>query len=291
MDIAVLSDIHGNYHAFTTCVEYALARGIKNFIFLGDYLGEMAYPQKTMEMLYELQEKYCCYFVRGNREDYWLNYRKNGERGWKDRDSTTGSLLYTYQNLTPKDMLFFESMPYKQEIMFEGLPEFTICHGSPNSATEKMLPGQEKTAIIMENEKNSLILCGHTHVQMELEHKGTLVLNPGAVGIPLECEGKKVQFMILHGEMGTWSYQFVSLPYDVEEAIADLHHAGLHEKAPYWCAVSEHLLRKGGVPHGDVLARAMTLCSEETGECQWPNVPEKYWERAVAEMIGDSSCK
>lgn len=65
MDIAVLSDIHGNYYAFTACVKYALARGIKNFIFLGDYLGEMAYPQKTMEMLYELQKKYCCYFVRG----------------------------------------------------------------------------------------------------------------------------------------------------------------------------------------------------------------------------------
>lgn len=43
MKLAVLSDIHGNYLAFRQCVEYALARGINTFIFLGDYTGELPY--------------------------------------------------------------------------------------------------------------------------------------------------------------------------------------------------------------------------------------------------------
>lgn len=56
-EIAVFSDIHGNHVAFQQCMEYVQARHINTFIFLGDYLGEFPYPQKTMEMIYGLREK------------------------------------------------------------------------------------------------------------------------------------------------------------------------------------------------------------------------------------------
>ena len=52
MDVAVLADIHGNFEAFQTCIHYALERNIKQFLFLGDYIGEFSFPQKTMELLY-----------------------------------------------------------------------------------------------------------------------------------------------------------------------------------------------------------------------------------------------
>lgn len=51
MSIAVLSDIHGNHTALKTCVEYALEKKVNAFIFLGDYLGELAYPRKTMQFI------------------------------------------------------------------------------------------------------------------------------------------------------------------------------------------------------------------------------------------------
>ena len=34
MNIAVLSDIHGNYIALQKCLEYAIAKGIEAFIFI-----------------------------------------------------------------------------------------------------------------------------------------------------------------------------------------------------------------------------------------------------------------
>lgn len=58
MKIAVLSDIHGNYVALQACIDYALDREIDTFVFLGDYVGELAYPQKTMDILFSLREKY-----------------------------------------------------------------------------------------------------------------------------------------------------------------------------------------------------------------------------------------
>ena len=58
MNFAVFADIHGNYVALEKCVNYVLERGIVNFIFLGDYIGELAYPQKAMQMIYDIKEKY-----------------------------------------------------------------------------------------------------------------------------------------------------------------------------------------------------------------------------------------
>lgn len=266
MKIAVLSDIHGNYVALQKCIDYAIDSGIDTFIFLGDYVGELAYLQKTMEILYSLRQKYKCYFIKGNKEDYWINYEANGEKGWNEFDSTTGSLYYTYHNLKPRDLEFFKSLPYKKELELEGLLPITICHGSPRKVNEKLLPDNAKTFAIMENDPNTYILCGHTHIQGKIEHNGKMVLNAGAVGISLYGEGK-AQFVILHGMQDVWDYEFISLDYDVEKVIADLYSSGLTEKAPYWCKVTEKLLKTGEISHGTVLARAMAICEEKYGAC------------------------
>ena len=125
-----------------------------------------------------------------------------------------------------------------------------------------MLPNNEKTFNIMENDANSYILCGHTHIQEKIEHNGKIVLNAGAVGVSLHGKGK-AQFMILQGTEEHWNYEFVSLDYDVERVVEDLHSSGLSEKAPAWCRVSENLLRTGEISHGTVLAKAMSLCVEK----------------------------
>ena len=88
MKIAVMSDIHGNYIALNRCIEYALNNDVKSFVFLGDYVGELAYPQKTMNILNDLKNQYPCYFVKGNKEDYWLDYERDDECGWNENDST-----------------------------------------------------------------------------------------------------------------------------------------------------------------------------------------------------------
>lgn len=285
MDIAVLSDIHGNYIALERCLEYSFSRGINRFFFLGDYIGELAYPERTMQILYDLSNRYQCNFIKGNKEEYWLNYRAGGEQGWKDNNSTTGALLYAYKSLTERDLDFFAQMQPAQEITIDKMPAITICHGSPFKVNEKMLPDNARTIEIMNNVTSSVILCGHTHVQRKIVHNKKCVLNPGAVGIPLHSEGK-AQFLILHRNDGMWSEEFVSLEYDTERVIRDLHEANLYEHAPYWTLITEYVLHKGLISHGDILPIAMKLCREETGVCVWPDIPDKYWEKAVAEVLG-----
>ena len=284
MKIAVFADVHGNYVAFDRCMEYTLKRGIRDYIFLGDYIGELAYPQRTMERIYAMTEKYNCTFVRGNKEDYWLNYRRMEEhkRFWKDNDSTTGMLLYAYNNLTERDIDFFETMPIVKTVVYEGCKPFTICHGSPYYANEKMIIGSDRTCEILEASDTDLIVCGHTHRQGKTEHNGRCAINPGSLGVALGSNGK-AQFLILENIGGGWQEEFVSLEYDVDAVIADMEADNLFFHAPSWSRSTERLLRDGLVSNGTVLGRAMELCKREKGECNWPDVPEKYWKKALIE--------
>lgn len=289
MDIAVLADIHGNYVALDRCICYAIERGIDTFLFLGDYIGELPYPQKCMTMLYDMKKNYNCTFIRGNKEEYWIDYRKGKNDGyeWEDNNSTTGMLLYAYQHLTDDDINFFESLLISQTIEMENHNPFLICHGSPYKVNEKMVQNSPRTYEIMEELPYELILCGHTHKQYKIIHNNKIVINPGSVGMPIFSDGK-TQFLILHCMEHEWKEELISLDYDVDIVIKDMLRENLDIHAPYWNYVTKRLLIEGRISQGTVLSKAMELCRQTTGICVWPHIPEIYWELAVRELYGMS---
>lgn len=284
VSIAVLSDIHGNYTALEKCLEYISERNIKTLFFLGDYAGELAYPERTMQLIYELKNTYDCYFIKGNKEGYWQDYLAHGEEGWEFGNSATGSLLYTYHSLTKKDMEFFRQLGIFQKVQIEDFPTLMLCHGSPEKVDQQLLPDKKETLEVMERSETSIILCGHTHRQGKIAYQGKMILNPGSVGMSLSCDGK-TQFLLLHGRDENWVEEFISLNYDFEKVIRDLYEVGLDQFAPYWCRITEEVLRGSRISHGRVIGRAMKLCEEENGVCKWPHIPAKYWELAIEELI------
>lgn len=284
MKIAVLSDIHGNHIALKKCMEEIQKRGIKNIVFLGDYIGELAYPQKTMKLLYEIAQRYECTFLRGNKEDYWLERKSGGNSVWKEKDSTTGMLYYAYKHLTDNDLKFFSDLPYVQIIQHLNFPAIAAYHGSHNKEGIKFTPNTENSKNLFDDTDASVILCGHTHIRKIVLENGRILLNPGSVGMPLQSNGKS-QFLILSGETCQWEYEFVDLKYDVETVIQELQEENLYEIAPSWTRITEHALRNGTVSHGAVLSQAIQLCYDETGNRGWPNLPEKYWEQALLLLL------
>lgn len=294
MKLAVLADIHSNYVALEKCMDYAVRQGVHHFLFLGDYIGEFAYPERTMERLKEYDLKYDCVFIRGNKEDYWLNYHQGGEKGWPEYNSTTGALYYAYHHLTGSDLCFFSSLPIAKKLQYEDLPTIIACHGTPDNVKGNIKPAEVSTKKLLdrceaearqmlEETEVDFILHGHTHVQQVVNHKGKVAINPGSVGLGLQAGGR-AEFAILHGENGRWSEELVSLDYDRERVIRELYISGLSRRAPYWCQITERLLRQTDreeIGHAQVLVRAMELCKKETGTCTWPYIPEKYWEQAM----------
>ena len=283
MRLAVLSDIHGNYIALQKCMSYIETQGIDTLILLGDYIGELAYPQSTMELLYQLQERYHCIFIRGNKEEYWLDYRTKGVHWAQNCESTIGILRYAYENLTDRDLNFFEGMETTREMVIDQLPKIVICHGSPERINEDLTPDRENSFASIRRCKADYILCGHTHVQSIFTVDQKTVWNPGTVGLPYHSNGK-TQFMLLNGKGKSWQTELVSLPYDADRVIADMQEERLFERAPYWSKITEIALRTSEISHTHILLRAMELCKLESGICRWPQIPEIYWKRAFEEF-------
>lgn len=284
MKLAVLGDIHSNHIALETCIRHALDRNVDEFLFIGDYVSDCPYPQRTMKVIYEMKQKYCCYFIRGNREDYMLNHRNHPEERWT-YSSASGNLLYTYENLTKKDLDFYESMDIQGIYIKSGYPVFRYCHGSLMSSNELLIPENKNLENIISDMDVDLLISGHTHIQEVMEFGTKKLIHPGSVGIPWYYGGK-TQYMILHGTNSEWKEEFFQLDYDVEAVKEEFKNSGIMEKAFYWSKLNIYALDTGDDYTTPCLKLAMKLCEEGEGSVEWPYIPEKYWEMAYQEFVG-----
>lgn len=283
MKLAVLADIHSNHRALKVCIRHALDRNVDEFLFLGDYISDCPCPQKTMQIIYEMQRKYQCHFIRGNREDYMLNHKKNPEERWT-YCSASGNLLYTYENLKEEDFIFYESLDIQGIYRKEGYPDFRYCHGSLTSSNELLLPESENVVSMMENLDVDLLVSGHTHIQKVEAYGNKKLIHPGSVGIPWYHSGKS-QYMILHGTENGWEEELFQLEYDVDAVKKEFESSGLSGKSFYWAKLNMHAISTGDDYTTPCLKLATKLCKEEEGDVNWPDIPEKYWKKA-AETFG-----
>lgn len=283
LKLAVIGDIHSNHIALETCIRHALDRNVDEFVFLGDYISDCPYPQRTMKVIYEMKDKYCCRFIRGNREDYMLHHRNHPEERWT-YSSASGNLLYTYENLTDEDLRFYESMDIHGIYTKSGYPSFRYCHGSLTSSKELLTSENENLENIMLNLDVDLLISGHTHTQEIMQFGSKKLIHPGSVGIPWYHNGR-TQYMILHGSSQGWEEEFFQLDYDVEAVKEEFKTSGIMDKAFYWPKLNLHALSTGDDYMTPCLQLATKLCKEAEGSVTWPDIPEKYWEAAYRQLV------
>ncbi|WP_035766252.1 metallophosphoesterase family protein [Butyrivibrio sp. NC2002] len=289
MDIAVFADIHGNHSALQACIDYCMGKGITNYILLGDYVGDCPNPQKTMELIYVLKQYFTCFIVKGHREEAFLKYKNSGEAGW-NKGSGSGFLLNTYEQLKEKDLNFFDSLKIYGIHNPKNVPGFEYCHGSMESVTELLFAEKRNTRRTVGKMKTQILLHGHTHVQESFSYRNKKVVNPGSVGLPRGFHGL-TQFCVLHGNSSGYEEEMIRLKYNKSEILKEFENSDFREYAPAHTALTMHTIRTGIDVSEMVLLQAMRMCEAETGIVRWPNIPEKYWAKALKDNYIDLSGK
>lgn len=280
MKIAVLGDIHSNHTALEACLDRIREERADGIAFLGDYVTDCPYPQKTMRLLREVQERYMTWFIRGNREDYLLDHTKKLSEDWH-YCSQSGSLLYTYENLTGSDLRFFEAMPIGMEVKIERYEPFEICHGSMQNNRKIFIGDCEDTRKVIEEMNTKLLICGHCHQNYELTVGEKTVVNAGSVGNPLNerCEASMVILTAEEGE--DWRHETVYVPFDAEAVVAEFKSSGLLEKANVWTRAYIAALRTGR----NYNIEAVDYVAERFRKRKLPFDDEGLWQEA-AEYLG-----
>lgn len=280
MKIAVLSDVHSNHFALEACLAEAEARGAEQYLFLGDYLSDCAYPEKTMAALYAWEKNHDCRFLRGNREEYLLSHRAGGEQHWGP-GSESGSLYYTYQNLTEQDLDWISALPNRMTVELPGWPTLLCCHGSPQKTNGVIRPNVPETWDVLQDVSEEIVLHGHHHQQWDFFANGKRVINAGSVGVN-KGTARRACFLMLSCENGKVQVEHLQIPYNVQGAVDELYSSGLAEIAPVWAAAIRKFLLTGENIAPKVLQRAHELHKLDTGEDGFAE--EKYWRQAAQEI-------
>jgi len=230
MTVALLSDIHSNYYAFKACYEDAIKCGAEMFIFLGDYVSDLSEPQRTMDLVYEIQSKYPTVCLRGNREGYMLDCENGNSRF--TRGSKSGSLLFTYKHLRKKDLEFIRRLKIADTIEIEGV-RIEIAHAAMDNDRYYFDSNDGHTADIFPQMKCDYLLTGHSHKQYIQRYADKTIINPGSVGIP-QGGTQNPKYALLDIENGSISCQLREVPYDMTDAIRFQFASGLVDYAKYW---------------------------------------------------------
>jgi len=271
MKVAVFSDIHSNYYAFKACYEDAIKCGAEMFIFLGDYVSDLSEPQRTMDLLYEIQSKYPTVCLRGNREGYMLNCesgRSNFIRG-----SKTGSLLFTYEHLRKKDLAFIRGLKISDTIEIENV-RIEIAHATMDNDRYYFDCYDGRTAEIFPQMKCDYLLTGHSHKQYIRRNAGKTIINPGSVGIP-QGGTRNPKYALLDIANGNLSCQLREVPYDMSDAIHSQFASGLVDYAKYWAIGILY-----DIITGEEWVMKLLRCVEETGDLH----NEEKWRSATIEL-------
>lgn len=286
--IGVLADIHSNVQAFRSTVERMISEGCQEFLLLGDFVSDTAGTRETLDFLYELIGRYPCHILRGNREEYFLNYRqsKEGKESgvtWLS-NSASGNLLYTYRKLTERDLAFFRNLPITFRFEKAGYPAITCCHGSPDRVNELLEFDSPRTSEVLSAIDTELLICGHTHRQGMLRKDGKTYLNTGACGLAIGDPGYAHGFL-LRGENGSWIPEPIRVPYDVGETVSDLFRSGLFDMAPWFMNNNIHTLLFGidVTPEFVKLANAYEERLSGTKPV-WPELSEEAFALAAKEL-------
>ncbi len=215
MRIAALYDIHGNLPALEAVLT-ELEREAPDLIVVGGDIASLGpMPRETLDRLLALRDR--ARFIRGNT-DRELVDRYDGtsmRRETADQDNVwVRREEWAADQITEVQRDFLASLSETVVLDIDGLGPTLFCHGSPRSDEEiitRLTPGTRLDEMLA-GTAESVIVCGHTHVQFDRTHRRKRIVNAGSVG--MHWEGRPGAYWLLIGP----EVELRRTPYDLEDA-------------------------------------------------------------------------
>lgn len=237
--LAVLSDIHGNWHALQAVLADLARREVDAVVQLGDALSGPLQPRQTARFL--MQQLHWTQLA-GNHERQVLTLAP-GAMGLSD--------AHAARELGEDERAWMRSLPHSRALD----AQVWLCHASPRSDLEPLLEQETAQGFVLAPEalirerlagvQAELVLCGHTHWPRAVRLPGgPLIVNPGSVGQPgyradgpmphaVETGSADARYAIVERHADGWRAQLISLPYAEAPAQAGL---AAERGRPDWAA-------------------------------------------------------
>lgn len=229
MRVAVISDVHANYHALEAVLQKIDAAKVDAVWCLGDTVG---YGPRPNDCCAKVEER-ADHCLVGNHDLVVL-----GELTVSDfNDEAAAAALWTSQVLTQPSRTFLERLKPLAEV--DGVDLF---HASARDPVWEYVLTEEAARATLELSDATLVLVGHSHVALaltlnghdvggglapagsEFELEGRWLLNPGSVGQPRDGD-PRAAWLLLDLERRFAAFHRVA--YSIEETQAEMRERGL----------------------------------------------------------------
>ena len=265
MKIAIFSDIHGNVFALKKCIEYIEKINIEDIIFCGDYISDIPKSHDVISYLKELNKKYNCYFVRGNREEYIIDYLNNDRKDWA-MDNRNGPMLCTLNDLNESDINFIKKLPDSLEININGLLPICVNHKRVDNI-----------------KKHRYLIYGHTHRPEYFNNQGIYYINPGSVGLGLS-NGFCAEFAILDVENKQGNLEFINIKYEVEEIIKSIKDSELSNTKIRWDQILIKTI-EDGIDYSELYIKKVLENAKKIGINNIDDISINLWDETRREIF------
>jgi predicted phosphodiesterase len=245
MQIAILSDIHGNALALDAVLDDIRARGGADaYWILGDLVAMGPDPVGVLERLNELPN---AIFVRGNTDRYVLN----GANPKMTADAIAANPATAHTMLSVQTSISFAqgalaaagwtnwlaSIGLDHRVNLPNGARVLLVHASPETDDGSGIhPGVDDAQLgaMLTDCEADLVCVGHTHVAFNRAHGAIRVLNPGSVSIPWGAD-VSAKYALLSADAAGYAIDARSVSYDTAAVIAQfdrLKHPGRDMLAP-----------------------------------------------------------
>jgi len=180
--LALVSDLHGNAFAFEQVLARIASQGADQIICLGDVATLGPEPERVLELL-EASGALC---LLGNHDEFML--RPEVVASYTSIPVLVDAIDWCRSRLSAAALELIRGFRETYELPLNSREALLAFHGTPASNTTDLLATTD--AITVEEwvgtSSGSVLVGGHTHLQMLRQHRGRLLINPGSVGMPFK---------------------------------------------------------------------------------------------------------
>jgi len=197
MRIALISDLHGSEFALNAVLADIARTGVDQIVCLGDVATLGPRPREVLGRLAELG----CICILGNHDEFMLDERLI--RSYSEVPIIVEAVDWCRAQLTAADLTFIASFTRRFELKLNNSGNLLLFHGTPDSNMTDLLAttAAERVDELLGARRATVMAGGHTHLQMLRQHRGTLLVNPGSVGLAFkEHAAGKVPVLMPHAE-------------------------------------------------------------------------------------------
>jgi putative phosphoesterase len=221
MLIAFLSDVHANMPALEAAIASATACGAERFVCSGDMTGYGPYHDDVCHFLQNRQIP----ALIGNYDRKVLTVAKHGlsaAQGMKSKKRKI--LLWTVKHLSHQALVYLSTLPDQLDMQLPNGRKLIVVHGSPLSLDDVIYPSITRPVLAAKlgDLKPDILVCGHTHIPFVRRIGGTLVVNCGSAGQPIDGDPRP-SFALVSTEKGALPRgRIIRFNYERQQTIAAL---------------------------------------------------------------------